>query len=313
MMIELNNRVFEMENKPTPERIFLYILGTAGIIATFFFARYVSYALGYSEPAQSQAMSETERLTATVEDAPTVAALLHEEIDAIYIKAKLTPEEIEQLRVAEAEKNRAKRAAGAKGGYISPINFEAIKAVNNDVYAWIMVAGTVVDYPILQHPTDNSRYLNYNIDGSYGRPGCIYTEIVNAKDFSDMNTVIYGHDMRNGSQFGQLQNFLKNNFFHEYQDIVIYLPDRELRYRIFAAYVFDDRHLMHDVNYNNPYMYANYLEEVFAIKGNQANFNKAVTVTTNDHIITLSTCVSENKKKRLLIQAVLTNPEDLWY
>lgn len=71
--------------------------------------------------------------------------------------------------------------------------------MNPDVYAWITVPGTEIEYPILQHPSDNSYYFMHNIDGSYGYPGCIYTENLNSKDFADNNTVIYGHDMKNDS------------------------------------------------------------------------------------------------------------------
>ena len=57
--------------------------------------------------------------------------------------------------------------------------------MNPDVYAWITVPGTEIEYPILQHPSDNSYYFMHNIDGSYGYPGCIYTENLNSKDFTD--------------------------------------------------------------------------------------------------------------------------------
>ena len=71
--------------------------------------------------------------------------------------------------------------------------------MNSDVYAWITVPGTEIEYPILQHHSDNSYYFMHNIDGSYGYPGCIYTENLNSKDFTDNNMVIYGHNMKNDS------------------------------------------------------------------------------------------------------------------
>ena len=58
------------------------------------------------------------------------------------------------------------------------------------MYAWIYVPGTNVDYPVLQHPTDDAYYLEHNMDGSKGLPGCIYTESVNTKDFTD-RTLFY--------------------------------------------------------------------------------------------------------------------------
>jgi sortase B len=70
------------------------------------------------------------------------------------------------------------------------IDFAALKEENSDVYAWIYVPGTNVDYPVLQHPTDDAYYLEHNMDGSKGLPGCIYSESVNTKDFTDPNTVL---------------------------------------------------------------------------------------------------------------------------
>ena len=69
------------------------------------------------------------------------------------------------------------------------VDFDKLQTETNaDIYAWIYIPDTNIDYPVLQHPTDDTRYLNYNIDGSKGYPGCIYTEKANAKDFSDFNT-----------------------------------------------------------------------------------------------------------------------------
>ena len=63
----------------------------------------------------------------------------------------------------------------------------------------VCLPGTEIEYPILQHPSDNSYYFMHNIDGSYGYPGCIYTENLNSKDITDNNTVIYGHNVKNDS------------------------------------------------------------------------------------------------------------------
>ena len=66
------------------------------------------------------------------------------------------------------------------------IDFDKLhKEVSEDIYAWIYIPDTNIDYPVFQHPTDNAYYLEHNVDGSEGYPGCIYTENYNSKDFSD--------------------------------------------------------------------------------------------------------------------------------
>ena len=90
------------------------------------------------------------------------------------------------------------------------------ETVNPDIYAWIYVPGTKVNYPVLQHETDDTYYLNYNIDGTKGYPGCIYSEKkYNSKDFTDANAVLYGHNMKNGTMFGSIHRYEDQEFFNE--------------------------------------------------------------------------------------------------
>ena len=125
------------------------------------------------------------------------------------------------------------------------IDFDKLcSETNSDIYAWITIPDTKIDYPIVQHATSNEYYLNYNLDGSKGYPGCIYTENYNSKDFSDFQTVIYGHNMKNGSMFAHLHKFEDAKFFEEHPYVFIYTPDRLLVYKIFASYEYSNDHLL---------------------------------------------------------------------
>lgn len=191
--------------------------------------------------------------------------------------------------------------------YQSPINFDVLWETNQDVYAWITIPGTVIDYPILQHETDDSYYLDYTIDGVKGYPGSIYTEHVNNKDFNDNNTVIYGHNMRNGTMFTDLHKFRESDFFETNDTVYIYTPTRQLTYKIFAAYLYDDRHLMNSFDFSNPKIYSNYLAEIQNIdsKDENANLRKEIQLADTDKIITLITCIRSQPKMRVYVQAVL--------
>lgn len=176
-----------------------------------------------------------------------------------------------------------------------------------DIYAWISIPDTRIDYPVLQHPSDDTYYLNYNLDGSKGYPGCIYTELENSRDFSDFNTVIYGHNMKNGSMFHDLHSYEDESFLPDHPYVYIYTPDRVMRYRIFAAYPYDDRHLLYSFDYATPEGRAGYLSEIFRIRSMSAVLDDQVAVTSEDRLITLSTCVGSQNEKRYLVQAVLVN------
>lgn len=188
---------------------------------------------------------------------------------------------------------------------ISTIDFEGLWDINPDIYAWISIPGTEIEYPILQHATDNSYYLNYNIDGSYGYPGCIYTENMNNKDFQDPNTLIYGHNMKNGTMFTGLHKFKDKEFFENNNTIVITTPEKTLSYQIFASYTYDNRHIYHSFDFGNESVYESYLQSIFDIRDMSANINKEIEVTKEDSIITLVTCIGGKPNSRLLLQAVL--------
>ena len=136
--------------------------------------------------------------------------------------------------------------------------------VNPDIYAWIYIPDTQVDYPVLQHSTDNYYYLNYNLDGSKGYPGCIYTEDYNEKDFSDPNTVIYGHNMKNGTMFAGLHKFEDSEYFAEHPYVYIYTEERLYVYEIFAAYESGNEHILYNNDFTSEYVYSKYLEEIIS-------------------------------------------------
>lgn len=189
-----------------------------------------------------------------------------------------------------------------------PVDFEALQKDYPDIYAWIQIPDTKVDYPIVQHENDNSYYLNHTVEGKEKPEGAIFTEDYNEKDFKDPNTIIYGHNMKNGSMFRGLHDYQDRKFFKEHQDLVIYLPEQILHYKIFAAYIYDDRHLMKSFDFEDEKVYASYLQSIFTHNQMGDVIDNTAEVTKEDRIITLSTC-NGNSSQRYLVQAVLVSEE----
>ncbi len=184
------------------------------------------------------------------------------------------------------------------------------KTVNADIYAWIYVPGTKVNYPILQHPTDDSYYLNYNLDGSKGYPGCIYSEkTYNNKEFTDHNTVLYGHNMKNGTMFGSLHRYEDEEFFNENRYIYVYTQEKLLVYKIFAAYVHSNEHLLYNHNFDLPEMAALYFETVRTERNMNRIYDDSMELNGEEYFITLSTCINNKPENRFLVQGVLINEE----
>ncbi len=186
----------------------------------------------------------------------------------------------------------------------NPVDFEKIQEVNPDVCAWIEVDGIdVIDYPILQSASDvdDNYYLDHDIYGNSSSTGAIYIQKLNSKDFSDRNTLIYGHNMLNGSMFGQLKKFKNADFFNQNRYIYIYTPDYVYQYEIVSAFIYDNRHIMNSFNFDIENECQAFFDEV----NNPSTYTKQVVdglnLTTDDKIITLSTCTSNDSERYLVV------------
>ena len=193
----------------------------------------------------------------------------------------------------------------------NPINFTDIQAKNPDVCAWIQVDGTIIDYPILQSTpqNDDNFYLDHDINGEKKKAGSIYIQKLNHDDFSDPNTVIYGHNMLNGTMFGQLKKFRGKEFFDQNRYIYIYTPGHILKYEIISAFVYDDRHILNSFNFNVD----SDCKDFFNTCVNPQSLTKQVTdnaeLTLFDKIITLSTCTSNDSERYLVIGKLISDTE----
>lgn len=88
----------------------------------------------------------------------------------------------EQVKEDKNKVNKTGKTAPEEE-YVSPVDFESLRQSNADIYAWIEIPETNINYPIVQKADDDSYYLNHTIEGKEGYPGAIYTESLNAKDF----------------------------------------------------------------------------------------------------------------------------------
>lgn len=118
--------------------------------------------------------------------------------------------------------------------YRSPIDFEALWAVNKDVIGWIRIPDTHIDYPIFQG-RDNEQYLHTDRNGNNTVAGEIYLDFEDAPDFSSLHNILYGHHMKNGTMFKDIVYYKEQVFFDSHRDIYIYTPEREIHLKAFAC------------------------------------------------------------------------------
>lgn len=180
------------------------------------------------------------------------------------------------------------------------VDFASLQAACPNAVAWIQVSGIdAINYPVVQY-TDDSYYLDHSWDGQYSRYGAIFMETQNAADFSDAYTLIYGHNMKDGSMFGGLKKYAKESFYQENGGIVtIYLPTETQTYQIFSVrYVTPDNSNAYTLWLQQDQSFASAIQTM----KNGSLYDTGVSVSTEDHIVTLSTCAGDN---RLVVHAKL--------
>lgn len=188
----------------------------------------------------------------------------------------------------------------------NPIDFASLQAETPDACAWIKIPDTVIDYPIMQSGAekDEDFYLDHDRNGKQKNAGAIYIQKLNSSDFSDRNTLIYGHNMLNGTMFAQLKKYRNREFFDTHRDIYIYTPGHILHYKVLSAFVYDDRHILNSFNFYNDDDYISFLTDCLDPSSLTRQVCDDIEVSTTDKIITLSTCTN-NDAERYLVVGVL--------
>jgi len=199
--------------------------------------------------------------------------------------------------------------APAPTPYISPIDFEGLQAKNPDIYSWIEIADTNISLPVVQSPDSDTYYLNHNSDREYAAYGAVFSEATyNHSDLTDPVTILYGHHMRSGRIFGQLQRYYSDAaFFDSHPTITVYTPEQTLEYGVFAAVPYSGEHLLYYNDFSDEAVFERFFEAVFSIRELSAHFNEEYAPTAGDRVLILSTCLEGNNQRRFLVMATLIN------
>ena len=229
----------------------------------------------------------------------------------IYTEYKKGTDEynqIEEMAVTERDADSAE-VAGPNAQLKPPIevDFDKLKSVNEDVVGWIYVdALPDISYPIVKGK-DNQTYLHQTYEKNYNFAGTIFVDYENSGDFSDCNTLVYGHNMKNGSMFGHLKKFRENDKLYK-QDKYFWIltPERNYRYEIISAYTTGVNSDTYTLFKGPGEEFEKYLE---TIKGYSEIQTDDTDLTIKDRIVTLSTCTG-NESTRFVVQGKRVDAED---
>lgn len=188
----------------------------------------------------------------------------------------------------------------AKPAPVIEVDFAALQAVNPDVRAWLLIPETDISYPVVQGE-DNEFYLHTTYDRKPNSCGSIFIDARNAEPFAETNTILYGHNMKNGSMFGTLRRYEDDAFRIAHPDIYIVTPEGQLQYRVFSAYVEAENGDAYTVDFST----LSEAEFLRRAAGWDSGDVETETPARGSKVLTLSTCTSIVAWQRFVVHAVL--------
>lgn len=174
---------------------------------------------------------------------------------------------------------------------------------NSHVVGWIRFDNLELSYPIMQGE-ENEYYLSYTFSGEKNSAGSIFMEAANTPDFEDSHTIIYGHNMKNGSMFGVLKSYKTQDFYPENEYFTIYTLDKVYRYKIFAYYDVSMYSEIYDIGFTQGEKFQQILDNMCR----RSYYDTQVEVESSDKIVTLSTC--STKGNRFVMHAKRVSEKD---
>ena len=189
------------------------------------------------------------------------------------------------------------------------VDFATLNKQNPEAYSWIYIPDTQISLPVMQSAKDDNFYLDHDVYKNYSFPGAIFSQSMNKTDYSDRVTVLYGHNMNNGSMFATLHYFRDKNFFDSHKYIYIYTPTRKLTYKVVSAHDYDDKHILNSYNFKDDKVFQEWIDNAQHPQHSLSyNVRDDVQLNMDSKMLVLSTC-NNNNIGRYLVQGVLVKDE----
>ena len=210
--------------------------------------------------------------------------------------------ELPEQTEAPEDDNTETEPAGEDTSVVLPtVDFDALRETGPDIIGWLTLPDTAINYPVTQKE-DNEYYLHHLYDGTYNKVGCLFADYENQEDFSDRNTIIYGHNMRDGSMFATLNEYDEQSYYDGHPQMYLVTPGGGYIVEIFTAFVARPGESGSDtspwrLSFKDDGAYTTWLSEM----AGRSVIETDVTVTSSDKVLTLSTCTPGGKSRFIVI------------
>ncbi len=187
------------------------------------------------------------------------------------------------------------------------MSFENLKKINSEVFGWLTISNTHIDYPLVQG-NDNSKYGNTDVKGEFSLSGSLFLDCRNKKNFSDRNSIIYGHHMDKETMFGELEYFQDQRYFEEHQYGKLYYEEQWHTIEFFSFLSVDayDEGI-YNTNLEGESEWTDYLNYIRA----NAQYFKELNFQLEDRYVVLSTCTSTSTNGRHVLVGRIKNDEKI--
>lgn len=212
-----------------------------------------------------------------------------------------TPEESETDAVPSEEEPLMKTVR-------LPVDFAQLQAEAPDIYAWLELPDTGIDDPVLQRAGADLFYNSHNAYGQYYMCGAVFSQSAyNGRNFDSPMTVLYGHSTVLGQPgaFMELNNYADEAYFDAHREMRVYMPDGMYVYRIFAACVHSNEHLLYCHDFSDETQFDAFFSSLTEDTSPDSHIDAESLPQAGDKVLTLSTCYSANKNLRYLVMGVL--------
>lgn len=189
-----------------------------------------------------------------------------------------------------------------------PVDFAQLQAEAPDIYAWLELPDTGIDDPVLQRAGAELFYNSHNAYGQYYMCGAVFSQSAyNGRNFDSPMTVLYGHSTVLGQPgaFMELNNYADEAYFDAHREMRVYMPDGMYVYRIFAACVHSNEHLLYCHDFSDETQFDAFFSSLTEDTSPDSHIDAEALPQAGDKVLTLSTCYSANKNLRYLVMGVL--------
>lgn len=180
------------------------------------------------------------------------------------------------------------------------VDFDALRAVNEDVIGWLYCEGTKINYPVLQGEDDNE-YLRTLYDGRYNIAGSLFLDQQCSRDLRDPHPIIYGHRLENGKMFGGLHYYAQPGFYEEHPLFYYLTPEQNYKIHVFSGYTTPADGPAYQVSFSDEEDWKDYLAEIQA----ESQFRSEVVPEPDQQVMTFSTCNYDFEDARYVLHGVM--------